>query len=136
MKSPLCERPIFHHLERRVETHIFLCVLAYHLLVCIERAFLEQGIHTSWETLRRQLSTHQVVTVRLPTTDGTGLGLVESSRANSRNWKSSVGDYVLRVSLLSHPRTSSNGGCSHGVLERLRREFSKELVLYARQILI
>jgi hypothetical protein len=47
-----------YRLERRVETHIFLCVLAYHLLVCIERAFLEQGIHTSWETLRRQLSTH------------------------------------------------------------------------------
>ena len=23
LKSPLCERPIFHHLERRVETHIF-----------------------------------------------------------------------------------------------------------------
>jgi hypothetical protein len=69
MKSPLCERPIFYHLERRVETHIFLCVLAYHLLVCIERAFLEQGIHTSWETLRRQLSTHQVVTVRIPIGD-------------------------------------------------------------------
>jgi hypothetical protein len=92
--------------------------------------------HSIPNSLRRQLSTHQVVTVRLPTTDGTGLGLVESSRANSRNWKSSVGDYVLRVSLLSHPRTSSNGGCSHGVLEWLRREFSKELVLYARQILI
>ena len=45
-------------------------MLAYHLLVCIERAFLDQGIHTSWETLRRQLSTHQVVTVRLPTADG------------------------------------------------------------------
>jgi hypothetical protein len=43
---------------------------AYHLLVCIERAFLEQGIHTSWETLRRQLSTHQVVTVRNPIGDG------------------------------------------------------------------
>ena len=69
MKSPLCERPIFHHLKRRVETHIFLCVLAYHLLVCIERAFLEQGIHASWETLRRQLSTHQVVTVRIPIGD-------------------------------------------------------------------
>ncbi len=72
MKSPLCERPIFHHLERRVETHIFLCVLAYHLLVCIERAFLEQGIHTSWETLRRQLSTHQVVTVRRCSSAGGG----------------------------------------------------------------
>jgi transposase len=80
MKSPLCERPIFHHLERRVETHIFLCVLAYHLLVCIERAFLEQGIHTSWETLRSQLSTHQVVTVRLPTTDGRVLTIRRDTR--------------------------------------------------------
>jgi transposase len=80
MKSPLCERPIFHHLERRVETHIFLCVLAYHLLVCIERAFLEQGIHTSWETLRSQLSTHQVVTVRLPTTDGRTLTIRRDTR--------------------------------------------------------
>jgi transposase len=80
MKSPLCERPIFHHLERRVETHIFLCVLAYHLLVCIERAFLEQGVHTSWETLRSQLSTHQVVTVRLPTTDGRVLTIRRDTR--------------------------------------------------------
>jgi transposase len=28
LKSPLSERPIFHHLEHRVEAHIFLCVLA------------------------------------------------------------------------------------------------------------
>jgi len=27
-------------------------------------------VHTSWATLREQLSTHQVVTVVLPTTDG------------------------------------------------------------------
>ena len=80
MKSPLCGRPIFHHLERRVETHIFLCVLAYHLLVCIERAFLEQGIHTSWETLRRQLSTHQVVTVRIPAADGRVLCIRRNTR--------------------------------------------------------
>jgi len=71
MKSPLAERPIFHHLERRVQTHIFLCVLAYHLLVSIEKRFLDAGVHTSWDTLREQLSTHQVVTVVLPTTTGT-----------------------------------------------------------------
>jgi transposase len=70
MKSPLSERPIFHHLQHRVETHIFLCVLAYHLLIAIEKSFLDQGIHTSWATLREQLSTHQVVTAVLPTTDG------------------------------------------------------------------
>ena len=70
MKSPLSERPIFHHLQHRVETHIFLCVLAYHLLVAVEKSFLDQAIHTSWATLREQLRTHQVVTAVLPTTDG------------------------------------------------------------------
>ncbi len=70
MKSPLMERPIFHHLEHRTQTHIFLCVLAYHLLVAIEQRLLDRGIHTSWGTLREQLSTHQVVTVVLPSTDG------------------------------------------------------------------
>jgi transposase len=70
MKSPLLERPIFHHLADRVEAHIFLCVLAYHLLATVEKAFLDQGVHTSWASLREQLATHQVVTVVLPTSDG------------------------------------------------------------------
>jgi len=70
MKSPLMERPIFHHLTRRVETHIFLCLLAYHLLATIEKTFLDHGIHTSWASLRGQLATHQVITVVLPTSDG------------------------------------------------------------------
>jgi len=69
MKSPLMERPIFHHLKNRTQTHIFLCVLAYHLLAAIEHRFLQAGIHTSWWTLRQQLSPHQVVTIVLPTTD-------------------------------------------------------------------
>jgi transposase len=70
MKSPLSERPIFHHLKNRTQTHIFLCVLAYHLLVAIEKRFLDKGIHTSWWSIRQQLSTHHVVTVVLPTADG------------------------------------------------------------------
>jgi transposase len=70
MKSPLAERPIFHQLQHRTQTHIFLCVLAYHLLVAIEKPFLDGGRHTSWWTLRQQLSTHQVVTVLLPTGNG------------------------------------------------------------------
>jgi len=70
IKSPLMERPIFHHLQNRTQTHIFLCVLAYHLLAAIEHRFLQHGVHTSWWILRQELSTHQVVTVVLPTTDG------------------------------------------------------------------
>src|SRR5271157_4487687 len=67
MKSPLCERPIFHHLEHRVESHIFLCVLAYHLLVAIETTLLRQEIHTSWGTVRDLLAKHQIATIVLPT---------------------------------------------------------------------
>jgi transposase len=70
MKSQLMEHPIFHYLQRRTQTHIFLCVLAYHLLAAIEKRFLDRGIHTSWWTLRQQLSTHQVITVVLPTANG------------------------------------------------------------------
>jgi len=70
MKSPLAERPIFHQVERRVETHIFLCVLAYHLLVAIETTLLGHGLHTSWATVREALATHQVVTIVLPTEGG------------------------------------------------------------------
>jgi transposase len=79
LKSPLMERPIFHHLEHRVQTHIFLCVLAYHLLVAIEKRFLDRGVHTSWATLREQLSTHQVVTVVLPSMNGPALRIRKPS---------------------------------------------------------
>jgi hypothetical protein len=70
MKSPLRERPMFHQLQHRVQTHIFLCVLAYHLLVAIENMCLHQDRHTSWGTLREQLATHQGGTVVLPTSTG------------------------------------------------------------------
>src|ERR1017187_1121431 len=70
LKSPLGERPIFHHKEGRVEAHIFLCVLAYHLLISIEKTLLDAGVHTSWATVRETLKTHQVNTVVLPTDGG------------------------------------------------------------------
>ena len=79
MKSPLSERPIFHQVQRRVETHIFLCVLAYHLLVAIEKTLLDKGIHTSWWTIRQTLKTHHVCTVKLPADNGKILCIRKSS---------------------------------------------------------
>ena len=70
MKSPLAERPVFHQLKRRVETHVFLCVLALHILTAIEKTLLDRGRHTSWATVKEALSTHQVATVSLPTDKG------------------------------------------------------------------
>jgi transposase len=79
MKSPLMERPIFHQLVRRVETHIFLCILAYHLLVSIEKTLLDKGVHTSWGTVRETLSNHEVCTIVLPTNDGMVLKIRKAS---------------------------------------------------------
>jgi transposase len=80
MKSPLSERPIFHQIQRRVETHIFLCVLAYHLLVAIENTLLQRGVHTSWWTIRQILRTHQICTIVLPADNGNVLNIRKASR--------------------------------------------------------
>jgi transposase len=79
MKSPLEERPIWHHKQHRVETHIFLCVLAYHLLIAIENTLLARSIHTSWESVRETLQTHQVCTIVLPAPHGLELHIRRGS---------------------------------------------------------
>lgn len=78
MKSPLSERPLFHQLERRVETHIFLCVLAYHLLTAIEKTLSDKGVHLSFAVLREALKSHQICTIVLPTADGRVLRIRKS----------------------------------------------------------
>lgn len=85
MKSPLAERPIFHQLQNRVQTHIFLCLLAYHLLVAIEKTFLDKGIHTSWATIREELKTHQVNTIVLHTPTGDILKIRKGSTPEPRH---------------------------------------------------
>jgi len=79
LKTPLGERPIFHHKEGRVEAHIFLCVLAYHLLISIEKTLLDAGVHTSWATVRETLKTHQINTIVLPADGGMVLRLRQGS---------------------------------------------------------
>jgi transposase len=85
LKSPLQERPIHHHKERRVDAHIFLCVLAYHLLIAIEKTLLDRGIHTSWATVRDQLQTHQLVTVVLPSDGGIELRIRKASTPEAQH---------------------------------------------------
>lgn len=85
MKSPLCERPVFHQLKRRTQTHIFLCVLAYHLLVSIEHMLRQAGDHRAWETVREILKSHQVATVILPTTSGEELHIRKAGRAEPQH---------------------------------------------------
>ena len=70
LKTPLQLRPIHHQLERRVESHIFLSLLAYHLLIAIETTLRAKNDHRSWTTLREQLRRHHTISVILKTSNG------------------------------------------------------------------
>ena len=70
LKGTLGLRPNFHQLEHRVEGHIFISVLAYHLLSWVRETLRDCGDLRDWKTLRRLLSTHSLATTSLPLEDG------------------------------------------------------------------
>jgi transposase len=65
LKTDLGIRPVHHQHKTRTEDHLFILVLAYHLLVCIEKTMREQNDHRRWSALRKILSTHQRSTIIL-----------------------------------------------------------------------
>jgi transposase len=70
LKSDLGLRPNRHHKETRVAAHVFICVLAYHLMRHILYQLETQGDQRSWETIKRILETHSYATILMPTQDG------------------------------------------------------------------
>jgi transposase len=70
LKTDLLLRPIFHQKENRSDAHIFITLLAYHLLHSIRSCLKKQGIHVSWRQIRDRMATHCRVTNRLKTKDG------------------------------------------------------------------
>lgn len=68
--SDLGLRPSNHKLEERVDGHIFISILAYHLLNWIRQKLEQAGDHREWNTIRRILRTHCLVSTRLPLEDG------------------------------------------------------------------
>lgn len=70
LKSELGLRPIYHQREHRVDGHLFITVLAYHIMQCILHKLRECGINYSWRTLRRIMSTQVRVTTSVETKEG------------------------------------------------------------------
>jgi transposase len=64
LKSSLGLRPVFHQIEWRSDAHMFISVLAYHLLHVIEQKLRSHGDHRSWDTILDILSTHQRLTIQ------------------------------------------------------------------------
>ena len=84
LKGTLGLRPNFHQLEHRVEAHIFISVLAYHLLTWVRETLRHSGDPRDWNTLRRLLSTHCLVTTVLPLNTGTILRIRKPSQPDAQ----------------------------------------------------
>jgi hypothetical protein len=85
LKTDLGLRPVFHRIDRRVEGHLFISVLAYHFVHTLRMQLKAHGIHDSWNTLRQTMGTQQRVTVTLKRRDGRTLHVRKATRAKPRH---------------------------------------------------
>ncbi len=69
LKSDLGLRPVYHRNAPRTKAHLFIGVLAYHLLVGIETRLRWQNDHREWNTIRSILETYQRTTVMMTNAD-------------------------------------------------------------------
>lgn len=84
LKSELGLRPVFHQKTRRVSGHLFITLLAYHLVHSIRVQLKEKGIHTSWSDLRKQLQGQNRTTVTMKCQNGTTVHIRKSTRPEPR----------------------------------------------------
>ncbi len=83
MKSELGLRPVYHQKETRCDGHIFITLLAYHLLHTIRFKLRQKGVRFCWTTIRRQLSTQMRVTTTMKREDGKTIHIRKSSKAEA-----------------------------------------------------
>ena len=57
MKETLGMRPVYHQTADRSAAHLFITVLAYHLLATIENLMTQKGDTRTWGTVRDLMST-------------------------------------------------------------------------------
>ena len=70
LKTDLLMRPVFHQKEKRSDAHIFITLLAYHLLHSIRTSLKQNDIKMSWRQIRDRMTTHCRVTNRINTKKG------------------------------------------------------------------
>src|SRR3989337_4412536 len=70
MKSSLGLRPVYHQKEHRVDGHLWITVLAYHLIQNCLYQLGKQGINYNWDTIRTIVGNRVRVTTQAKTQDG------------------------------------------------------------------
>lgn len=84
LKTELGLRPVYHQTTDRVDGHIFITVLAYHILHTIRYQLKQHDINDSWETIRKSLRTHCRITSTMLCDDGRKLHIRKSSQPTPR----------------------------------------------------
>ena len=79
LKDELGLRPVFHRIESRVDAHLFITVLAYHLLISIQTQLERHGIYMRWWHVRKLLSSHACVTTSMTNQKGEQIHIRQSS---------------------------------------------------------
>jgi len=85
LKTDLGIRPVYHQTAKRSMGHLFISVLAYHLLNTIELYLASKGERVKRSTIRDELSTHMRTTVILTGVDGGIYHTRVSSRPETRH---------------------------------------------------
>jgi len=85
LKSELHLRPVWHSKQLRADSHLFITVLAYHLLISIQNILTEKKIQMRWNNIRNQLSTQVRITTSLMKKDGQRILIRNTSVANEFN---------------------------------------------------
>ena len=80
LKTDLGLRPVYHQIERRIEGHLFISVLAYHFVHTMRLELKAQGVHESWQTLRETLNGQQRITTTLTRRDGHAVHVRKATR--------------------------------------------------------
>ncbi len=84
LKSHLGLRPNFHQKGKRVDAHMFISALAYHLMHAIEYKLRLTGDSRSWWTIKTILRNHERITIEYVSKDDEGALRNNTVRVNSR----------------------------------------------------
>ena len=87
LKTDLGLRPVFHQIDRRVEGHLFISVLAYHFVHTLRLQLKASGIDDSWQTLRETMAVQQRVSATLLRRDSRAVHVRKATRAEPQHQK-------------------------------------------------
>lgn len=85
LKSDLDLRPVFHQKESRAEAHLFIAVLAYHIVIALRNRLKENSITISWDTLRKMMRNHQIIQTTMLNRKGTHISIIDSTVAEDNH---------------------------------------------------